>query len=98
MSIQGSINAMLGSVGAAGFAFHQKRAAESLRQHEMEMLKVRTAAREKISRREASLERKKLKMKETKQAGMTPEAELAAMGINLKNPSILEQLKKQGVL
>lgn len=98
MSIQSSINTMIASVGAAGFALRQKRAAESLRQHQMEMLKVRTAAREKISRREASLERKKLKMKEQKQAGMTPEAELAAMGINVKNPTILEQLKKQGVL
>lgn len=85
MSIQGSINAMLGSVGAAGFAFHQKRAAESLRQHEMEMLKVRTAAREKISRREASLERKKLKMKEQKlhprQQDMIPENIKQILGI-----------------
>ena len=95
MSIQGSINQMIASVGAAGFALRQKKAAESLRQHQMEMLKVRTAAIEKIERRKASIERKKIKEKEL---NLSPEKQLMEQGINLKNPAILEQLKKQGVL
>lgn len=95
MSIQGSINQMIASVGAAGFALRQKKAAESLRQHQMEMLKVRTAAIEKIERRKASIERKKIKEKEL---NLSPEKQLMEQGINFKNPAILEQLKKQGVL
>lgn len=95
MSIQGSINTMLGSLGAAGFALHQKRASESLRQHEMEMLKVRTAAREKIERRKASVERAKLKAK--KQTEQSDAQLLAEKGVNLNNPMIAAQLKAYGI-
>lgn len=97
MSIQGSINQMIASVGAAvgaaEFALRQKKAANKLMQHQMEMLKVRTAAREKIERRKAAIERQKLKHKTNKEK--TPEQELLAMGIN---PSTIETLKKKGTI
>lgn len=93
MSIQGSINQMIASVGAAGFALRQKRAANNLLQHQMEMLKVRTAAREKIEKRKASIERQKLKARINKE--ITPEQELLAMGIN---PATIEILKKKGTI
>lgn len=43
MSIQGSINQMIASVGAAGFALRQKRAAESLQQRKMEIKKIKSS-------------------------------------------------------
>lgn len=99
MSVQGSINQILGSVGAAtgtiGRMKHMEKAQQSLREHEMQMLMVRTAAREKIEKRKASVERAKLKAK--KQTEKSDAQLLAEKGLNLNNPMIAAQIKAYGI-
>ena len=105
MSIQGSINQIIGSVaGAAGTVAvprHRAAAQQSLREHEMQMLQVKLAAKEKISRRNASIERLRLKAQKERQLKKeydeSPIGQLQTMGVNLNNPTILASLERQGI-
>lgn len=102
MSIQGSVNQMIASIGATGYAIHQKRAQESLRQHQMEVEAVRNARAEQriaIQQRAMDLRQEAIESKERmhKKDIAVERRKLRLREAAAKGPSDESLLKEAGV-